>query len=157
MFDILLNPNRRLTTSDRGIAMIKKFEGLRLEAYFDAVGVPTIGYGHTKTAEMGTTITEKEAERLLRADLSVFEKGVGRSVTPELNQHQFDALVSFAFNVGLGNFNKSTLLKKVNSWDIHGASREFPKWKYASGRILNGLVKRRRAERKVFDTGTYNV
>lgn len=104
-----------MQTSDKGIALIKGFEGLRLKAYKCSAGVWTIGYGHTKGVKEGQTITEAEAETLLREDLRTFEVGVSSLVTVFLHQCQFDALVSFAFNLGVGAIKGSTLLKKINA------------------------------------------
>lgn len=139
-----------MRTSDKGIDLIKAFEGLRLNAYRCPAGVPTIGYGHTKDVVMGTKITAEDAEELLRGDLEVFEDGVAEAVKLSLTQGQFDALVSFSFNLGVGALRKSTLLKKLNMGDIEGAADEFLKWNRAGGKVLPGLVKRRKAERELF-------
>jgi len=136
--------------SDRALEMLKQFEGLRLRAYRDSAGVWTIGYGHTKTAYPGMVITRAEAERLLRQDLVRFEKAVRDSVRVPLTQNQFDALVSFSFNVGVGAFRKSTLLKRLNKKDYAGAKQEFRRWVYAGGRRLQGLVNRRNQEAHLF-------
>ena len=136
--------------SDSGIKLIKSFEGLELKAYKDIVGVVTIGYGHTKTAKMGQVITEQQADQLMRNDLAVFEKGVSELVKSQLTANQFDALVSIAYNIGLGNLSKSTLIKKVNAGDYAGASDEFLRWNRAGGKVVQGLVNRRRAERNLF-------
>jgi len=139
--------------SDSGLEMLKQFEGLRLKAYQDSAGVWTIGYGHTKTAYPGMVITRSEAERLLRQDLQRFEKGVRDRVSVPLTQNQFDALVSFSFNVGVGAFSKSTLLKRLNQKDYAGAKQEFRRWVYAGGRRLQGLVNRRNKEANLFLSG----
>jgi lysozyme len=136
--------------SQKGIDLIKTCEGLRFRAYKDPIGVVTIGYGHTKTAEMGQIITEKQAEELLRADLRNFEEGVVSRVLGTLKQCEFDALVSFAFNVGLGNLGKSTLLKRVNMGNMDAAADEFLRWNRAGGKVLKGLTIRRKAERRLF-------
>lgn len=137
--------------SQRGIDLIKQAEGLRLEAYQDSVRVWTIGYGHTREVRVGQVITEKEAEGLLREDLDEFERGVLYATSPvKLTQGQFDALVSFSFNLGLGSLNSSTLLKKLKAGDASGASFEFQRWVYADAKKLPGLVKRREAERQLF-------
>lgn len=137
--------------SQRGIDLIKEAEGLRLDAYQDSVRVWTIGYGHTGDVRVGQRITKAEAEQILRDDLDVFEHGVLKATEPrKLTQGQFDALVSFAFNLGLGNLKSSTLLKKLNAGDAAGASFEFQRWVYAGGKKLPGLVKRREAERALF-------
>lgn len=142
------------TTSQAGINLIKSFEGCRLKAYQDSVGVWTIGYGHTSGVYSGMTITEEQAEAFLKADLGTSERAVNRLVTYIINQNQFDALVSFTFNLGSGNLAESTLLKKLNKGDITGAANEFDKWIYAGGEVLKGLVRRRAAEKEMFLTGT---
>lgn len=136
--------------SQTGIDLIKEFEGLELKAYPDAVGVWTIGYGHTKTAVPGMVITEGEAEYLLKQDLVIFERCVQRYITVPLTQNQFDALVSFSFNLGCGSLQESTLRKKLNAGDYNGAANEFPRWNKAGGKVLRGLVRRREAERALF-------
>lgn len=144
----------RFITSQNGIDLIKSFEGCRLTAYQDSVGVWTIGYGHTYGVYAEMTITEQQAEDYLRADLGTSESAVNRLITCAINQNQFDALVSFAFNLGLGNFTSSTLLKKLNTGDITSAANEFEKWVKAGGEVLEGLVRRRAAEKELFLKGT---
>lgn len=147
-----------MKTSDKGIALIKAHEGLRLEAYPDPAhgwAVPTVGYGHTTAAgppkvERGMRITEAGATEILRADLRKFERYVQDAVKVPLNQNQFDALVSFTFNLGPGNLRKSTLLRKLNARDYAGAADQFLVWNKAGGKVLNGLTKRRAAERALF-------
>jgi lysozyme len=134
--------------SQRGIDLIKHFEGLRLEAYRCPADVPTIGYGHTQGVKLGDKITEQEAEDLLRKDLATFERGVNRAVYIPITQGQYDALVSFAFNLGMGALLKSTLLRKLNAGS--DASGEFARWVNAGGKRLDGLVRRREAERALF-------
>lgn len=135
----------------KGIDLIKNFEGLYLESYKCPAGVWTIGYGHTgKLITAGKKISTEEAEEVLKQDLKVFEKGVEKLVKVVLTEDQFSALVSFSFNLGLGNLSKSTLLKKINAEDFQGAAEEFPKWKKAGGKVLEGLVRRRAAERELF-------
>jgi len=142
--------------SQDGINLIKHFEGFRTKAYLDSVGVPTIGYGHTKGVKMGMILTEDKCEQLLREDLEYFEKAVDSLVKIPITQNQFDALVSFAFNLGEGNLKKSTLLKKLNqvqyaNTDVwNDIADEFLKWNKAGGKILSGLTKRRLAERMMF-------
>lgn len=138
-------------TNQKGVDLIKGFEGLRLSPYKDPVGLLTVGYGHlVKTGEHFGTLTEAEAETLLRADLHEAESAVERLVKAPLTDNQFAALVSFTFNCGGGNLGKSTLLKKLNAKDYAGASFEFLKWNKAGGRVLAGLVRRRRAEMELF-------
>ena len=134
--------------SKRGIDLIKHFEGLRLEAYRCPADVPTIGYGHTLGVKMGDRITQDQAEELLRKDLAIFERGVNKAVTALITQGQYDSLVSFAYNLGLGALLGSTLLRKLNAGE--DASGEFCRWVNAGGRRLDGLVRRREAERVLF-------
>jgi len=139
-----------MQTSNNGMDLIKRFEGLKLEAYRDSVGIPTIGYGHTHGVKMGDVIAGEQADKYLREDLLVAELTINTNVKVKLTQNQFDALASFVFNLGSGNFVKSTLLKKLNAGDFAGAADEFGKWVNAGGKKLSGLVKRRAAEREVF-------
>lgn len=141
--------------SNNGINMLKGFEGCRLAAYQDSVGVWTIGYGWTQPVNgvpvgKGMTITQETAESLLRSGLVRYEKGVTGLVKVTINQNQFDALVDFAYNLGVKALEGSTLLKKLNAGDYAGAAAEFPKWNKAGGKVLPGLVKRREAERTLF-------
>lgn len=139
-------------TSDAGISLIKRFEGLRLEAYLDAVGVWTIGYGHTgPDVFRGRTITEEEADALLRKDLGSAENCVRAAVSVPISQGEFDALVSFVFNLGCGALRRSTLLRLLNGGDHDGAALEFAKWNKADGKVLAGLTRRRAAEAELFE------
>ena len=145
-------------TSNRGVELIKEFEGCRLTAYRCSAGVLTIGYGHTGTVDgkliaSGMTITVAKATELLKKDLAEFEAAINSSVTVPITQNMFDALVSFSFNVGAGALRRSTLLKKLNAKDYNGAAAEFPLWNKAGGTVLNGLVRRRKAEKELFLTG----
>lgn len=136
--------------SKKGIELIKKYEGLRLTAYKCPAGVWTIGYGHTKGVKEGQKITNSQAEELLKEDLRVFENGVNKW-NLQINQYQFDALVSFAFNLGLANLGKSTLLKKVQANPQDKTIKdEFLKWVNAGGRKLEGLVRRRNEEAEMY-------
>lgn len=140
-----------MRTSDKGVSLIKAHEGLRLNAYLCPANVWTIGYGHTSaagepTVVKGMRITRNEAETILRRDLAVFERGVLAAVKVPLKQHQFDALVSFAFNVGLGAFGRSTLLRRLNAGRYEAVPAELMKWTRGGGRELPGLVNRRRDE-----------
>lgn len=139
-----------MKTSKNGIDLIARHEGLRLKAYRCPAGILTIGYGHTGNVREGQTITEDYAKYLLASDLSTAENAVNRQ-NLNINQNQFDALVSFVFNVGSGNFLKSTLLKKikVNPNDTLIAA-EFDRWNKAAGKVLPGLVKRRLDEAKLY-------
>ncbi len=134
----------------QGLALIKRFEGLRLTAYKCPADVPTIGYGSTGPhVRMGMTITEAEAEALLLEDLDRFERGVAK-MTPTATPGQFSALVSFAFNLGLGALQGSTLMRKHLAGDFAGAAAEFPRWNKAGGRVLAGLTTRRAAEAALY-------
>ncbi|MEM9807132.1 MAG: lysozyme [Cyanobacteria bacterium P01_D01_bin.56] len=137
-------------TNASGVSLIKSFEGLRLRAYQDAVGVWTIGYGTTRGVKPGQEISEAQAESLLKTDLNRFERAVNQSVRIPINDNQFAALVSFTYNVGSGALKSSTLLKKLNRRDVYGASNEFLRWNRAGGRVLAGLTRRRKAERAMF-------
>lgn len=144
-----------MKTSNSGINLIKGFEGKRLKAYDDGVGVWTIGFGTIKypngvRVKKGDTCTESQAEQYLRNDLVVFENALNRLVKVSLNQNQFDALVSLTYNIGTGAFKDSTLLKKLNAKDYKGAAEQFPRWNRGGGRVLNGLVKRRKIEMELF-------
>lgn len=138
-------------TSQKGLDLIKSFEGLRLSAYKDVVGVVTIGYGTTSGVKMGDTITKERAEELLRDDVKRFEDQVLRLVKVPLTQGQFDALVSFTYNLGAANLGNSTLLRLLNAGDYKGAAAQFDRWTKAGGKELPGLVKRRAAERALFE------
>lgn len=143
-----------MRTSNIGINLIREFENCKLVAYLCPAGVWTIGVGHTGSDVVeGLKITQSQADDLLRQDLARFEAGVDGSVSVELTQNMFDALVSLAFNIGLGAFQKSTLLKKLNAGDYLGASDQFLVWNKAGGAISKGLQRRRTAERKLFTTG----
>ena len=136
--------------SDIGLKKLKEFEGLRKEAYYDAAGVPTIGYGHTKGVRMGDVISEYWAEMFLKADLYDVEKQVD-SLRLELNQPQFDALVSFAFNLGFYKLKTSTLLKTIREGgSMRAIKKEFKRWVYAGGKKLKGLERRREWEARRF-------
>lgn len=138
--------------SDTAINMLKTFEGLELGAYKCSAGVWTIGYGHTgPEVSDGMTITEPEAEDLLRKDVELFEREV-TLLTSDLGlaQHQFDALVSFSFNVGISALKKSTLFKYVSQGDYASAVPEFMKWVNAGGKPVKGLFARRGAEAALF-------
>ena len=138
--------------SKAGLDLIKEFEGLYLKAYRCPAGVPTIGYGHTAGVAMGQTITQQQADDYLRRDVRQFERAVERQVSVPLTQGQFDALVSFAFNLGEGALAQSTLLRLLNAGDYAGAAAQFDRWNKASGRVLPGLVRRRAAERALFES-----
>lgn len=143
--------------SETGLALIRQFEGFSAKAYPDPAHgwkVPTIGYGTTAGVKMGDTITKDRAEELLREDVRRFEAQVLRLVKVPLTQGQHDALVSFVYNLGAGNLSNSTLLRLLNAGDYAGAAAQFDRWVYASGKKLAGLVKRRAAERALFEGDT---
>jgi len=133
-----------------GIALIKKFEGCRLESYKCAAGVPTIGYGSTKLVEMGMTITQEDAEELLLKDIAEFEEFVLEASEMPLSQHQFDALVSWTFNLGPSNLNASTMLKVLNKGEYEDVPAQIKRWNKAGGKVLDGLIRRREAEALLF-------
>ncbi|MDS0026035.1 lysozyme [Enterobacter kobei] len=144
-----------MQTSEKGIALIKQFEGCKLTAYQDSVGVWTIGYGWTqpvdgKPIRAGMTIKQETAERLLKTGLVSYESDVSRLVKVGMTQGQFDALVSFTYNLGARSLSTSTLLRKLNAGDYAGAADEFLRWNKAGGKVLNGLTRRREAERALF-------
>jgi GH24 family phage-related lysozyme (muramidase) len=143
--------------SNRGVELIKQFEGCRLKAYKCPAGVWTIGYGHTKGVYEGQTITNAQATTYLKNDVIKFEKAVNDLVKVRITQNMFDALVSFAYNLGPGALKNSTLLKSLNCEDYVKASLEFAKWNKAGGKVLSGLVKRRSLEKKLFTEDMYLV
>lgn len=136
--------------SSKGLALIQEFEGCRLTAYLDAVGVPTIGWGSTHGVYLGQCITQEQADEMLRTDLKPCEDAVRTLVKVPLTQGQFDALCSFVYNLGEGAFSQSTLLKLLNQQYYHSAADEFLRWNRAGGQILPGLTRRRMAERQMF-------
>ena len=138
--------------SQEGLSLIKKFEGCRLEAYYCSGGVLTIGYGHTGGVKESDTITQEEAEKLLRADVFKFEEYVEDNVMVELDQGQFDALVAWTFNLGPGNLRESTMLKKLNNADYESVPFEMRRWNKAGGKTLDGLIRRRNAEALLFQS-----
>jgi lysozyme len=141
-----------MTLSDAGLRLIKEFEGLRTEAYRCPAGVWTIGFGTTRGVKPGQVITEDEAEAMLRADVERFAQGVSERIQVPVTQGMYDSLVSFSYNVGLAAFSKSTLLRLLNQSKYDLAASEFSRWTRGGGRILPGLVKRRAAERALFES-----
>lgn len=151
MLDVI--GEKQMKTKDLNI--IKEFEGLKLNAYDDGVGVWTIGYGTTRypngnRVKRGDKITLEQAEQYIRHDLSNFEDAVNSLVKVPLTQNQFDALTSLVYNIGSGAFSKSTLLKKLNAKDYKGAADQFLVWNKAGGKTLQGLVNRRTKEKQLF-------
>lgn len=150
-------PKKASTMRLQDIEMIKKHEGLRLNAYLPTKNdVWTIGYGHTKTAHRGMIITEERADQLLREDIKWVEKAIRENVKVPLAQNQYDALGSLIYNIGAGAFAKSTLLSRLNNGDYVGAANQFLVWNKQTNRktgvkeVLPGLVTRRKAERELF-------
>lgn len=139
-----------MRTSQKGIDLIKKFEGCRLEAYRCPAGIWTIGYGHTKGVKEGQKITQEQAEELLRDDLRVYEQAVESCVKVPINQNQFDALVSFCYNCGGEALRTSTLLRLLNESKYSEAGEQFLRWNKAGGKVLAGLTRRREEEREMF-------
>jgi lysozyme len=137
--------------SAEGLALIKKFEGCELEAYQDAVGVWTIGYGHIKGVKEGMTITKQQAEEMLLEELVEYENYVLEAVNHQLDQCMFDALVSWTYNLGPSNLNASTMLKVLNAGDYDGVPEQIKRWNKAGGKVLTGLVRRREAEALLFE------
>ena len=137
--------------SQEGLALIKKFEGCRLKAYRCSANVLTIGYGHTGGVKEDDTITHPEADKLLENDIAKFEEYVSDNVIVELKQYQFDALVAWTFNLGVGNLRSSTMLKKLNESDYDSVPSEMKRWNKAAGKTLDGLIRRRKAEGLLFE------
>jgi len=146
-----------MKTSDKGIDLIKELESFRSKAYPDPEskdGLPiTIGYGRAHGVSLGDVCTPAQAEQWLREDVQDAEDCINAHVTVPLSQHAYDALVSFIYNLGCGEFERSTLLKLLNQGDRIGAANEFHKWVYAGGRISGGLRSRREREAHVFAKG----
>lgn len=144
----------KMEISLNGLNQIKKHEGFSNTVYNDVAGNPTIGYGHMLTPAERLAglryVTEAEATRLLAKDVAAAEAAVNSLVKVPLTQNQFDALVSFVYNVGTGAFSRSTLLKKLNAGDYVGAADQFGVWRLAGGRVVKGLVYRRQAEAELF-------
>jgi lysozyme len=153
----------KMKISENGINLIKKFESLRLHAYLDLgdSGIATIGYGTTfidgRPVVMGMVITELQANEYLMKDILKFENSVNKLISVEISQKMFDALVSFVYNVGTSNFEKSTLLKCINKGQFDLASAEFEKWNKSQGKILKGLIRRRTEEAKLFSEGISEI
>lgn len=137
--------------SQKGISLIKKFEGCKLMAYKCPAGVWTIGYGHTgSSVGPNVKITQEIADKILKQDLIVHSNNVSKLVKVPLTQNQFDALVSFEFNVGFGALKNSTLLKLLNQKKYKEAAAQFDRWIYANKKVLQGLVKRRAEEKALY-------
>ena len=139
-----------MQTSKTGIDLIKHFEGCELYAYKCPAGVWTIGYGHTKGVEPGMQITDEDAHNMLVEELVEYESYINKLVTVGLNQNQFDAMVSWVYNLGGGNLSASTLLKVLNAGDYAGVPAQMMRWNKAGGKVLEGLTRRRQAEADLF-------
>jgi lysozyme len=137
--------------SQEGVDLIKHFEGCELEAYLCPANVWTIGYGHTFDVKEGDVIDQEAAEALLIEDLEEFEGYVISMVEAELKQHQFDALVSWTFNLGPANLKSSTMLNRINYGPISDVPFQLQRWNRAGGKVLDGLVKRRAAEAALWE------
>ena len=133
-----------------GIALIKKFEGCELEAYQCSAGVWTIGYGHTKDIVEGMTISKEQAEEMLVDELHEYENYINKYVTVALSQNQFDALVSWVYNLGPANLKASTMLKVLNKGQYEEVPAQMKRWNKAGGKVLEGLIRRREAEACLF-------
>lgn len=150
--------NMHMQCSQKGIDLIKSFEGFSLTAYHgkcDRAGLYTIGWGHTRGVKPGDVITREKAEELFTADLEPVEKTLNADLVtgrprPLVNQNQFDALCSFVFNEGAGHYLDSTLRRKIRQGDLIGAACEFKRWIYSNHKIAPGLITRRDAERRLF-------
>lgn len=146
-----------MKTGPKGIALVKESESCHLRAYLCPAGIWTIGWGNIRYAngkrvEEGDVITQEQADSELEYDLGDAERIVTRNVRVPLTQHQFDALVSFAYNIGSANFIGSTLIRILNSGNYAFAAEQFGRWVYANGKKLNGLITRRARERDLFLT-----
>src|ERR1700691_4811721 len=144
-----------LIYSGNGLSLTEQFEGCELTAYQDQVGVWTIGYGHTgPDVVSGLTITQQQAQDFLAQDVGSAAACVNNSVTLQLSQDEFDALVDFVFNLGVGAFQSSTLLIDLNSGNTTAAATQFDLWDHAGGAVVAGLLRRRQAETALFETDT---
>jgi len=145
----------KMQISEEGLSLIKKFEGCELEAYLCPAGVWTIGYGHTKDVKEGDKINKEEAEYLLQEEMIEYEGYVNDFVEVTLQQHQYDSLVSFCYNLGGGSLKKSTLLKVLNDSKYEEVPAQIRRWNKAGGEVLEGLVRRREAEAVMFMGGEW--
>ncbi len=142
-----------MKTSAKGILLIHEFEGFRSTAYRDPVGIWTIGYGFTQGVRSGDTITRQDADKRLQDELFTYEAGVIKATEGKCTQDQFDALVSFAWNVGVAGMSGSSVIKAHNRGDYEEAALKFHLWNKAGGKVLTGLTRRRVAESEVYLTG----
>ena len=139
-----------MKTSHEGLALIKKFEGLELTAYQCSAGVWTIGYGHTKGVQPGDEWSQSHAEHMLEVELEEYEGYINNAVKVALSQNQFDALVSWVYNLGPANLSASTMLKVLNSGEYEDVPAQMKRWNKAGGKVLEGLIRRREAEACLF-------
>ena len=146
----LLQRSSNMNISQEGLSLIKKFEGCELEAYKCAAGVWTIGYGSTKGVKEGDSIIQEEADKLLLHEMEEYEGYINDMVNVNLEQNQFDAMVSWVFNLGPANLKASTLLKVLNAKDYEGVPAQIKRWNKAGGKVLQGLIRRREAESLLF-------
>jgi len=144
------NEMEKMEISQEGLALIKKFEGCKLESYQCAAGVWTIGFGSTSGIKEGMEISQERADALLLEDVEVFEEAVNKAVQVPLEQHEFDALVSWTFNLGPSNLNSSTMLKVLNDNKKSEVPAQMRRWNKAGGETLQGLIRRREAESLLF-------
>lgn len=144
-----------MITSEEGKSLLKKFEGCELEAYQCSANVWTIGYGHTAGVNEGDSIDQEAADALLKTDLEEFEGYVNDAVKVPLTQNQFDALVCWTYNLGVGNLNSSTMLKVLNDGDYDKVPGEMARWNKANGEVLAGLERRRKAEGLLWSGGEW--
>jgi len=140
-----------MNISQEGLSLIKKFEGCEYNAYKCAAGVLTIGYGHTAGVKEGDLVTQQEADKILEEDMKEYEGYIKSAVTVDLNQNQFDSLVSWVFNLGPSNLSSSTLLTKINNKDWDNVPEQIKRWNKAGGKVLEGLIRRREAEALLFE------
>lgn len=149
-----------MKVSENGLALIKKSEGLRLKAYLDIAGVPTIGYGHTEGVKMGQTITQEKADEFFAADVKMFGHDVNILLSEQPNQNEFDAMVSLAYNIGMGAFETSSVRRHFNNGDFADAALSFALFNKARNpdtnqlEVSDGLTNRRQVETDLFETET---
>jgi lysozyme len=145
-----------MKTSNAGITFIQSFEQLRLQRYLDSAGRPTIGFGHLiAPCESYQIISPEQADTIFLQDLSVAERAVNQAIEISLAQNEFDACTSLAFNIGGGNFARSTLVKLLNGGNTDLAAQQFLRWDNAGGQVSPGLMARRVTEKTIFEDGTY--
>ena len=145
-----------MRTSEPGKEFIKDFEGCKLEAYQCSGGVWSIGYGHTRNVQEGDKITSKEADAFLVKDIEMVEVHVDRLVNVHLLRHEWDAIVSWCFNLGCGNLRASTMLQVINSGDLDKVSEQIIRWDKVGKKAVAGLTRRRKAEAQLFDDAVYD-